>query len=180
MGFLFCYSFSMSSNNELICVSANGKRVVFDLVASHAALHFREVPELRELVKEAVSAIPLEGDLIAKDIDMGRIIGASNVVETTSKDTIVYAMRQNRPEQGYVPFTKSQPPQPSPLLSVYLTKIEDDTYQLESTWIGHYESPKFPEMEHAEPESVSYWSTHAFAWGSQEIIPDSVLHICPW
>lgn len=170
----------MPQTNELLCVSANGKRIVFDPVNSHTATHFNDAPALRTIAKELLSSFSLEGELVAKDVDMGKIIGNSDVVEINDKDEVVYAMRKNREDQGYVPFTKSQSSQPSSMVSIYLIKKDDETYELSSVWIGEYESPMFPQMDNATAESIPYWSKHAFAWGSQEIIPGSILTKCPW
>ena len=170
----------MPKNEELICISANGKRIVFDPINSHAAFHFNDTPKLRMLTKELLEGTDLVGKLIAKDVDMGRIIGTSNVVDTDKSDDIVYALRKNREEQGYVPFTKSKSPKLSSLISVYLIKKETINYELLSVWVGSYKSPPFPQMENFTDESIPYWSNHAFAWGSQEIIPDNILLECPW
>ncbi len=161
-------------------MSANGKRVVFDPVHSHAATHLKDAPTLRALAKELLSNMSLEGDLIAKDVDTGKVVGNSDVVETDDKDDVVYARRKNREDQGYVPFTKSRSPQPSTKISIYLVKKDDENYELSSVWIGEYESPMFPQMSNATAESVPYWSKHAFVWGSQEITPGSILAKCPW
>ena len=170
----------MSSSQELLCTSANGMKIVFDPINSHTATHFKDAPQLKNLVSELLSSMHLEGELIAKDVDMGRIVGNSDVVEVNNDDEIVYAMRKNRRDQGYVPFTKSRPTQPSSLISIYLIKHDSKTYELASVWIGEYESPMFPQMSNATPESIPYWKTHAFVWGSQETIPGTELSECPW
>jgi hypothetical protein len=170
----------MLHDNELLCVSANGKNIVFDPFNSHTATHFNDDPTLRGVAEELLTGMTLEGDLIAKDVDMGKIVGNSDVVETDDKDDIVYAMRKNREDQGYVPFTKSQSSQPSTKISIYLVKKDYKIYELSSVWVGEYESPMFPQMNNATAESVSYWRKHAFVWGSQEIISSSILTKCPW
>jgi hypothetical protein len=170
----------MPQDNELLCISADGKRIVFDPTKSHTATHFNDAPTLRVVAEELLSGMTLEGDLIAKDVDMGKVVGNSDVVEIDGEDDIVYAMRKNREDQGYVPFTKSQSSQQSTKISIYLVKKDDETYELSSVWIGEYESPMFPQMSNATADSVLFWSKHAFVWGSQEIIPDSILAKCPW
>ena len=65
---------------EFLCKSANDKKIVFDPINSHTATHFNDAPKLRSLAEELFSNITLEEDLIAKDFDMGRIIGDSDVV----------------------------------------------------------------------------------------------------
>ena len=84
----------MSSSQELLCTSANGMKIVFDPINSHTATHFKDAPQLKNLVSELLSSMHLEGELIAKDVDMGRIVGNSDVVEVNNDDEIVYAMRK--------------------------------------------------------------------------------------
>lgn len=170
----------MKQNDELLCKSANGKQIVYDPINSHAATHFQDNPMLKKLVIEVLSKKHLEGDLIAEDIDMGRPIGNTDVVEVDKTDKIIYAKRVMREDQGYVPFTKSRTTQPSSFISVYLVYKVDDIYELSSAWIGEFESPVFPQMETATSESIPYWTNHAFVWGSQGIIPGSERTDCPW
>jgi len=177
---LFAIVNFMTQTNELVCVSKNGMKIMFDPVNSHTATHFKDAPTLRRVTEELLSSMLLEGDLVAKDVDMGRIIGNSDVVEVGEEDDVVYAMRRNREDQGYVPFTKSQSSQPSSMISIHLVKKDEETYELSSVWIGEYESPMFPQMDNATGESIPFWSKHAFVWGSQEIIPGSTLGSCPW
>lgn len=167
-------------NEESLCKSANDKKVVFDPVNSHTATHFKDAPKLRGLVEQLLSEMVLVGDLIAKNVDMGEIIGSSDVVEIDGSDEVVYAMRKSREDQGYVPFTKSRSPQPSQLVSIYLVRKESDTYELLSAWIGEFESPAFPQMPNATANSIPYWEAHAFVWGSQKIIPGTEITNRPW
>ena len=170
----------MIKNEELLSISANGESVVFDSVNSHVATHFKDSPTLRGITRDLLICMDLKGALTAKDVDMGKVIGNSDVVDVDNSDTIVYAMRKNRRDQGYVPFTKSRSPQPSSLISIYLVKKDSETYELSSVWIGEYESPLFPQMNNVTAESIRFWSKHAFVRGSQVIIPGTVLLNCPW
>jgi hypothetical protein len=165
---------------ELLCRSANGFDIIYRPQHSHTAAHFKDAPGLREIVSECLSSQELDGEIVAKDINMGRTIGETNVVETTEADEIVYAIRAKRKDQGYVPFTKSQTSHPSSLLSVYLVRKNANSYELLSTWIGEYDSPNFPQMENATIDSMPFWRRHAFVWGSQEIIAGSERMDCPW
>ncbi|MEK7059808.1 MAG: hypothetical protein AAB971_03565 [Patescibacteria group bacterium] len=165
---------------ELLCKSANDKKIVFDPINSHTATHFSDAPKLRSLAEELLGNMALEGDLIAKDFDIGRVIGDSDVVEINESDEIVYAIRKSREDQGYVPFTKSRPTQPSQMISIYLLRKDNETYELSSIWIGEFESPMFPQMENSTEDSIPYWGKHAFVWGSQEIIPGTEITKRPW
>lgn len=165
---------------EYLCQSANGVQIVYDALNSHTATHFKDNPNLKGLVIEVLSRKTIVGDLVAEDLDMGRIIGNSSVVEVHNDDEIVYAMRLLREDQGYVPFVRNRLSEPSSLISIYLVRINQNTYELSSAWIGEFNSPDFPQMKNAGYDSVPYWKKHAFVWGSQGIIPDSVRTDCPW
>lgn len=177
-GVFHCYNVLMAM--EFLCKSANDKKVVYDATNSHTATHFKDAPGLRPLVIEILGGRVLEGEVIAEDVDMGRDIGNSDVVTVSDKDKLVYAMRNKREDQGYVPFVKNRQPEPTSLVSVYLVQRDEDTYELSSTWIGEYGSPDFPQMTTATPESIPFWQRHAFVWGSQEIIPGTERNDCPW
>lgn len=151
-------------NVEQLCISKNNKKVFYDPVGSHAATHFDDTPNLKEIVSEIVSGMDLTDEIVAKEFDMNRPVGDCDVVEIDESDVIVYAMRKNREDQGRVPFTKSRSTTPSSLVSVYLVQESEDSYELSSAWIGELDSPPFPEMENATNESIPYWSKRAFVW----------------
>lgn len=168
------------TKEELLCISANGMKVVFNPINSHTETHFKDSLKLRELVKELLSDLNLEGNIIAKDFDMGKTAGNSEVVVIDGTDELVFAMRKSREDQGFVPFTKSRSSKPSRLISIYLVRKDDHTYELSSAWIGEFESPPFPRMKNATADSIPYWNKHAFVWGSQEIIPGTEISNRPW
>lgn len=143
-------------------------------------MHFEDAPQLRKLVVDILNQQELEGPIVAKDVDAGKTIGNSDVVGVDDTDEVVYAIRKQREDQGYVPFTKSRAVEPSSFISFYLVEKDDTTHELLSTWIGEFESPPFPQMENATADSVPYWSKHAFVWGSQGIIPETEVSDCPW
>lgn len=170
----------MAQNDVYLCSSANNCAVYFNSVDSHTATHFEDAPQLQEIATNVISTKMLEGAIVTLEVDMGNSIGVTDVVEVDVSDEIVYAIRKNREDQGLVPFTKSRKQQPSSLVSLYLVKRDSSTYELSSAWIGEFESPSFPMMKNADAQSKPYWSKHAFVWGSQQIIPDSVVANCPW
>lgn len=170
----------MERNLRLLCTSANGMKIVFDPINSHTATHFKDAPKLKDLAMELLRSMYIEDELIAKDVDMSRIIGNSDIVEVSYDDEIIFAMRKNREDQGYVPFTKSRASQPTSYVSIYLVRQSEDSYELSSAWFGRFESPMFPQMDNATEESIPYWNSHAFVWGIQEIIPGTERSDCPW
>ncbi len=168
------------STKKFLCHSRNGKQIYYDSVHSHAATHFEDTPHLKELVIEALRNRELSDNNTKFDIDMGRTIGTTDVVEVDNTDEIVYVMRKNRTEQGYVPFTKSHEAQPSSYLSISLIAQQDGSYQLSSAWVGAWDDPPFPQEPHATPESKDYWNKHAFVWSSQEVEPGTERTARPW
>jgi hypothetical protein len=154
--------------------------VWYDSAKSNASTHFADTPGLQELVVEVLQARRITQNDLWFDIDLHRIIGTTDVVAVDSSDEIVYAIRTKRFEQGYVPFTKSRPAQPSSYLSVSLIAEDDESYSLSSAWIGAWDDPPFPQESHATAESKEYWNSHAFVWGSQAIEPGSEMLNCPW
>jgi len=156
----------------------NGCETFFSDV-SHAAQHFADNPALLRLVVEAIPRVDLRGgNHIELEVDFGRIIGATDGVETDETDVIVYAKRNGHEE--YTPFTKSRVAQPSSLLSLSFRRQSDTAYELLSAWIGEAFSPPFPGEPGETHESRPYWSTHALVWGSQTVEPESVTSRCPW
>ena len=170
------------NKTEFIARSQNGIDVYYDPVGSHAATHLEDTPQLKSLVKEVIGQMTLEDDAIMANVDMGRVVGTSDVVNIDESDDIVYAVRKNRDDDGHVPFTKSREGEPCPFVSVQLTKLIGDSYVLDSCWIGTFtkDDEPFPESPRATERSREFWSKRAFVWGSQEIRPDSVLDNCPW
>ncbi|MDB5184788.1 MAG: hypothetical protein JWN38_596 [Candidatus Saccharibacteria bacterium] len=165
---------------EFLCITQNGVSVSYDPIDSHAATHFDDTPQLKELVIEVLTTSTLVADREAFDIDLGRVVGTTDVVTVDTSDEIVYAVRKNRDDNEYVPFTKSRPAEPSSWVTVSLDKQPDGHYILFSAWIGRYDDPPFPGTEYETPESRPYWTEHAFVWGSQVIKPGTETTTCPW
>ena len=165
---------------SFLCTSQNGKRVYYEPLDSHASTHFADTPGLKELVIELLENKNIEGERLGFDVDMGRIVGTTDVVEVDDTDELVYAVRTKRFEQGLVPWVKSRPAQPCPFVSVALCSEPDGSYTLLSAWVGTWEDTPFPQEPHAPPESKDYWSKYAFVWGSQPIEPGTETSIRPW
>ncbi|MEJ0072564.1 MAG: hypothetical protein WDN27_00485 [Candidatus Saccharibacteria bacterium] len=165
---------------EFLCNSHNGKQVYYDPVHSNAATHFSDTPQLKALVIEVLENRDITRDTLQFDLDMGRIIGTTDVVETDKTDDIVYVLRKNRKKQGYVPFTKSRGAEESSYISISLVDEYGGTYSLSSAWIGAWDDPPFPQEPHATSDSKTYWGKHAFVWGSQEIIAGTETTKQPW
>lgn len=163
---------------QFLCLSSNGRRVSYDPVHSHAATHFHDAPQLKDVVIEIIEAKELVGDKYEFDTDTGRIVGDMDVVDVDESDEVIYAKRKNRDE--YVPFVKNRSTQPTQLVSMGLVLQNDGTYELTSAWFGEFESPPFPGESSATAESAHFWNRHAFVWGSQGVQENTITTARPW
>ncbi|HEY8998702.1 MAG TPA: hypothetical protein VIM53_00070 [Candidatus Saccharimonadales bacterium] len=161
-----------------IAKSKNGLDVFFDAEGSHAATHFRDAPQLLNLVQEILARTVFEDDVVEFDTDMGRIVGTSDLVTVEPNDELVFAKRLNR--DVFTSFNKSKKPQPSSTVSVAFEKQHNGSYVLHSAWIGPISSPAFPGDPNETPESKPYWLSHALAWGTQEVQSGTETSVCPW
>jgi hypothetical protein len=100
-----------------------------------------------------------------------------DLVETDSKDEIVYAIRQNR--DIYTRFVKNREPVPTSYLTVILRKDNENNYILWSTWIGRL-VPMSPGNPDSTPESKLFWDKHALVFGRQPIIENTLTDKYPW
>lgn len=167
-----------ADNKILLGFSKNGKRVWYDSISSHAATHIKDTPNLARLASEVIRNADLIGHYMQFHTDMGREVGTSDLVDIEDGDKIIYAKRINR--NTYTVFDLTKEPQPSSLVTTAFEAKENATYELVSAWIGPSDSPSLPGTEKETTESKGFWSTHALAWGSQEIQPASEITTCPW
>jgi hypothetical protein len=167
-------------NIEMLCISKDEKNIYYDTERSHAATHFADTPGLRDLVIEVLGKRIVAGNDLWFTTALDTVIGTSDVVDVDESDDIIYAIRKNRTEQGYVPFTKSRLAQESSYVSIALEDRGAETYSVSSAWIGTWDDPPFPQQPHATAESIPYWNTHAFVWGSQEIESGTEIPTRPW
>jgi len=169
-------------NQELLAKSKNDVSVMYDPVGSHAATHFEDTPNLKELVVEIIIGLKLEGQEVATHVDMGRIVGTCDVVEVDESDEIVYGQRKNRADDGLVPFAKSRPAEPCRNVALHLLPQDDGTHLLSSAWVGNFDNDDepFPGSADATENSADYWSRRAFVYGSQEIVAGTETDVYPW
>ncbi len=166
---------------KVIATSKNHIKVFYDEVHSHAATHLHDNPELAPLLQEVITSLELTGQEVADHFDRHRVIGRCDVVEVIKKDEIVYAVRKNRENDGLVPFVKNRIGDLCQTIAVHLVPNKDASYTLSSAWIGKFNDDEpFPQSKEANSDSIAFWTSHAFIYGSQEIIPDTETTLCPW
>lgn len=165
------------TEQTLFAFSKNGIKVLYDPVHSHASTHFSDTLQIISHVKTAIENTIVSGANMEFDVDTGKILGESDLVETDDRDEIVYAIRKNR--DRHMRFTKSQASQPSSMIAISLKRMDDDTYELYSAWLGP-QTPPTPNSPFANEQSRPFWSKHALVWGNQEIQPGTETMVSPW
>lgn len=172
----------MTDKIQFLAPSKNGVKVFYDPIGSHAATHFEDTPNLQSLVIEIIGNLELNGQEIACDFDMGRVVGVCDVVAVDKADEIVYGMRKNRADDGLVPFAKNRQGDPCRLVAIHLVPQADGSYILSSAWIGTFgeDDEPFPLSSKATERSAEFWDRHAFVYGSQEIIAGTETTVKSW
>ena len=168
----------MQQNKVFLTNSKNGVEVWYDSIASHAATHIRDTPNLDALAAEVLTQTVITDSYVQLHLDLGRVVGLCDLVENEPGDEVIYAKRINR--DSYSVFNRSKPPQPSSLVTIAVELQDDLTYELVSAWIGPSDLPSFPGTERETPASKPFWQKHSFAWGNQQVLPESITSLCPW
>ena len=162
--------------STFLCRTKNNLDVYVDFTGSHAATHLADTPGLLELVKEALLTISPVEDNVYTEVDLGRIIGTSDLVETTENDDVFYAKRLNR--TNYTRFVRDRQPVPTSVISLVLHR-QKDGYLLYSAWAG-WAAPPFPNDKDETPESREFWKSHALVWGQQAVQHNTEIADWPW
>lgn len=139
--------------------------------------HLAKAPDLLDLVQECVGTITVDDDNVYLDKDMGRVVGLSQLVETSPKDKVFYAKRVNY--TTYTRFVCNREPQPTRYISIVLHRDGVGGFELWSAWLGPI-APQFPGDVFETSESKPFWRTHALIWSNQPIQPGSETGTCPW
>jgi len=161
----------------IIAQSTTGYEVYVDLIASPAGKYLSRQPYVINLLKEVFAVESLQGPEVTLELDMGRIIGNTDIVETTDKDTIFYA--QPSKKIVFSRYAKNRHPTPSRQLTIILEKDEDGNYKIVDTWIGP-STPPFPGDSKENDTSKPYWSTHALVNDAQTVQSKTITKICPY
>ena len=157
--------------------SGNGCEVYINLISSSAGLTIKRQPHLLQLVKEVVAKKKLSGPRVLVEQEMGRVIGNSDVVVTTEKDTVFYA--QPHKKDVFSRYVKNRSVLPSTQLTIVLQKDEEGSYEIIDTWVGA-NIPPFPGDSNEADDSRSYWETHALVVDTQVIQPKTITKTSPY
>jgi hypothetical protein len=161
----------------VIVESEKGYVVYVNLIASSAGTYLSRQPYVIGLIKEVLEPMVINGTKLTIEHDMGRVIGNTDIVETSSKDTVYYA--QPHKKAVYSRYVKNRQPLPSSVLSIILHKDEEGNFELLDTWIGPY-SPPFPGDDLATSKSKLFWENHALIQDSQVVQTKTITKVCPY
>ncbi|HTE22035.1 MAG TPA: hypothetical protein VK674_03260 [Candidatus Limnocylindria bacterium] len=164
---------------DIFGTDANGVLVYVQKTHSHAATHFADTPNLESLALEALGQAELSGQYCQINVDLGRVVGETELVTTSETDEIFYAKRPAR--DTYMRFVKGRSRVPTRHITLHTNKVARDPllYELFSTWMGKV-TPAFPGTPYEGPESKRFWSNHALVAGRQMLIDNTVTSTCPW
>ncbi len=170
-------SITQAINTHLVTTTTNGVNVYVNLTHSLAGGRISRQPHLLTLLKEILAELkPTETEIYIEH-DMGRVIGNSEIVATTDKDSIVYARRPKA--TTYVRFVKNRQFLPTNYLTIVLHRMDSGDYELVDTWPGH-KAPPFPDEEHATKDSKTFWTDHAIVLDGQPIQAGTLTKDCPY
>lgn len=161
----------------LLAESNSGHEIYINLISSSAGQYLSRRPYVINLIKEVLIPMKLRGSRIAIERDMGRVIGNTDIIETSDKDTIYYA--QPNKMKVYSRFAKNRYPQPSHVLTIIVEQDNDGNYEVRDTWIGP-SSPPFPGDVNETDKSKDYWQTHALVQDAQTIQSKTITKDCPY
>ncbi len=156
---------SLQNTREFLCQSSNGVDVFVDTEHTNIALHIIENPNLVESVKEAVQQSEVTGKKVALEVDLGRVIGETSMVEITEQDEVVYAKRLGRDK--YSKFVKNRELLPTSKVVVILFQ-EDYGYLVWSAWCGEL-LPQEPDGQGGMHTSRAFDMSHALVYNSKII-----------
>lgn len=134
--------------------------------------HLKQHESVLPYLQEALSKVWTHADAHIKvTLDMGRVVGKSDLVATTENDEIVYAVRTGR---GWpTRFAKNRESHDSQFITVIMRRSGMDRYRLVTAFIGKgaEREPGDPTLrtEHDLRVSEQFWANHALVWGSQEV-----------
>lgn len=155
---------------EFLTNSSNNAKVFSDVDSTNLALHIIENPNLLSHIKEAVKKSDLEGEKVALEVDLGRIVGVTSMVEIHDGDEIVYAKRLDR--DSYSKFVKNRDLVPTSWVVAILFK-EEYGYLVWSGWCGRL-LPQEPDGKGGSRTAKEFEASHALVYDPKIIQMDTL------
>lgn len=157
--------------------SSGGYEVYVNLINSSAGRYLSRQPYVMNLIKEALASQKLTKAKLVLELDMGRVIGNTDIIETTDRDTIYYA--QPVKQDVFSRYAKNRHPSPSRKLTITLKQDPEGHYEVHDTWIGP-NRPPFPGDKQATTASRTYWQNHALVQDAQPVQSKTITKECPY
>ncbi|HVC35885.1 MAG TPA: hypothetical protein VNE40_00355 [Candidatus Dormibacteraeota bacterium] len=161
----------------VVAESPDGYQVWVNLITSSAGRYISRQPHLITLIKEVLAPMSLSGSRVSIERDMGRVIGNTDIVETSEKDSIFYA--QPYKMNVFSRYVKNRFSPPSHKLTLIIQQDNEGNYELTDTWIGPC-SPPFPGDIKETTKSKLYWASHALVSDAQIVQAKTITKVCPY
>ncbi|GAC1391872.1 MAG: hypothetical protein NVSMB46_05970 [Candidatus Saccharimonadales bacterium] len=155
----------------------SGVSVYVNLLQTAAGKTISRQPYLIKFIKEALLTKDITGPSLYIEHDMGRVIGHTDIIETSEKDIIFYA--QPFKKTVFSRYAKNRFPTPSNHITVLLEQDSEGDYEVTNTWIGTY-SPPFPGDLNETDQSKSYWENHAYVQDAELVKSKSITKTSPY
>lgn len=153
----------------LLATSRNNIPVYLNDEKTNVHVHIQENANLLELVKEVITQTALQvAPEIVFEHDMGKVVGATSLVETSSGDEIVFAKRKGRDK--YSRFVKGRSLRETSWVVVVIRE-DAGQYTLWTAWCGRL----LPLEAYAENayEPGGFWAKHALVYDADIIQRES-------
>jgi hypothetical protein len=160
-----------------LAVTGTGVEVYVNLIQSPAARHISQQPHILRLAVRLLQNAKLADDNVALEYDFGHPIGTTDTVETTAKDTIVYAKQLK--QEAYTRFVKRRSLASSSNLTLYLQRDNDGNYELHDIRVGR-PTPPLPGGDDETTDSKSFWQNHAIVLEGQPLQMSTVTKTSPY
>lgn len=158
-------------NVSTLGVSNDNKTILLDYENTNVEYHLLETLSLLELVNEALPFLIIgDDDQAVLERDMGRVVGTTNLVETTDRDEIVYAKRVGR--ERYSRFVKNRDVKPSQSIVIVIRRKEEK-YYLWTAMCGKLLPPE------AYDDDSAFNTTHALVYDESLIQLDTLRSLRP-
>ena len=143
-------------SKELFAITNNNRKVWID---EETRIHMDAHSDVdMEVVKEAISKIVFNDPFTMEMVDMDRVVGTDNCVETKN---FFLAYRKGR--EGMTPITQ-EPARETSIVTVGMCRDDDGRVTLFTAFYG-VKAPKEPWDKSLKPEereeSEKFWATHA-------------------
>lgn len=149
---------------ETLKTACGRELVVTDRTAKHLEAH----PEARDLLVEAVSKVtlPTEGDFLLTEVDMGRVIGKSALVDAPMirpDEDALFACRKGRDVPSRI---RNDIERPDTSVFTVIAGIHEEKWTLFTGFNGPQaaKEPHDATLTGGNEKELEFWCAHALVW----------------